>query len=108
MTSPTTPKTRSYRPANGFEEALFDENWCSKCARDAAWRADVSAEPCGILNRTMLHDINDPEYPVEWIEDAVPYDQPSNPRCTAFVAEGEDDPELEAARADPRQQALPL
>jgi hypothetical protein len=28
-----------------------------------AWRNDDRAEPCGILSRTFIHDIGDPEYP---------------------------------------------
>lgn len=48
----------------------------------------------------------DPEYPIEWIEDDVPYPQPSNPRCTAFVAIS--DPSPSTYCPDPRQGELKL
>ena len=99
--------TKPYRPSNGTAGMSFDDCWCSRCARDAAWRQDESAEPCDILSRTFIYRIDDPKYPVEWVEDDVPWDQPSNPRCTAFTEIGAD-LELEAARNDPRQQGLPL
>lgn len=92
---------RPYRPSNGTEGMIFDDRWCSNCARDAAWREDDSKEPCGILSRTFLYEIDDPDYPTEWIEDDA------GPRCTAFSTIGAD-PELEAAQADPRQMALPI
>lgn len=97
--------TRPYRPSNGTEGCWFDDRWCSRCARDAAWRADESAEPCDILSRTFICDIGDPDYPAEWIEDDVAWNQDSNPRCTAFLEEGAD-LELIAARSDPRQGIL--
>jgi len=68
---------------------MFDDEWCSRCQRDAAWREDEnSAEPCDILSRSFAYDIGDPEYPTEWIEDDVSWPTPSNPRCTAFEAIG--------------------
>jgi len=93
--------TRSYRPSNGTEGEMFHEAFCYRCVHES------EDNPCEILTRTFIHSIGEPEYPVEWIEDAdVPYLE-RNPRCTAFEAEG-DDPELAAARADKRQMGLPL
>lgn len=83
-------RTRSYQPANGTEGMAFDDAWCSRCARDAAWREDDTAEPCPILSSALFFKVGDAEYPGEWIEDDVPFDQDSNPRCTAFLAEDAD------------------
>ena len=99
--------TRPYRPSNSTEGIDFDDRWCSRCQRDAAWREDAEQRPCEILSRAQLYDIGDPEYPAEWIEDDVPNPQQSNPRCSAFVL-NDADAEIEAARADPRQMKLPL
>jgi hypothetical protein len=90
-------KTRPYRPANGTEGMIFDDAWCSRCQHDAAWREDnESGKPCEILNRTLIFDSDQPEYPTEWVEDDVPYKagfatvqdwfDHTNPRCTAFLA----------------------
>lgn len=92
---------KPYRPANGTAGMAFDDAWCARCQRDAAWREDENAATCDILTRTLIHDIGDPEYPAEWVEDEA------GPRCTAFLAIGAD-LELEAARADPRQESLPI
>jgi len=82
----------------------FDEYWCAQCQRDAAWREDEnSVEPCDILSRSFIFDINDPEYPTEWIQDDVAYPHYSNPRCTAFLAIT--DPGSTYV-ADPRQYEL--
>jgi hypothetical protein len=93
-----------YRPSNGTAGMAFDEQWCSRCERDRARREDPGADGCGILNATLVNDVNDPDYPSEWT-----YDASGAPRCTAFVKiEIGADAELDAARADPRQMGLPL
>lgn len=61
--------TRPYRPSNGTEGELFCEEWCYLCIHEVE---------CEILTRTFIHDINDPEYPKEWIQDD------DGPQCTAF------------------------
>lgn len=101
-------KTRKYRPSNGTEGIAFDNAWCASCERDRAWREDeTKGEPCEILSRTFVHNIDDLEYPTEWVEDDVSYPQPTNPRCTAFVPYQED-AELYWAAHDERQGDLPL
>lgn len=92
--------TKPYRPANGTEGELFHEAFCYKCEHDRH-------ESCEILAKTFVYSISDPEYPPEWVEDDVPFDVWSNPRCTAFLPLGED-AELQAARTDKRQLSLPL
>lgn len=95
--------TRPYRPANGTEGDCFIEYWCGRCLRDQAYR-DGTGDSCPIVAATLALNIDDPDYPKEWIQnEAFPY----SPRCTAFVAVG-DDPEIAAARADSRQLSLTL
>lgn len=72
----------SYRPGSGTEGMAFDDAWCSRCARDAAWREDERNECCDILSRTFALDIGDPDYPKEWI-----YGRDGRPCCTAFTTD---------------------
>lgn len=66
---------RLYRPSNGTEGGGFIDYWCSQCERDIN-------EDCDILARSFAHDIDEPEYPREWIYDT------DGPRCTAFIERG--------------------
>lgn len=84
--------TKPYQPSNGSEGEIFCERFCYRCTHDVD-------ENCPILARTLICEPDDADYPIEWIEDEA------GPRCTAFLAVG-DDAELAAARADPRQQSL--
>jgi len=68
---------RRYRPSNGTEGMMFIERWCERCVRDNPEKEEY----CDILNRTLMYNLSDPEYPTEWIED-----DDMNPRCTAFEA----------------------
>ena len=73
---------KPYRPANGTEGMIFDEHWCDSCTRDAKFRAggfEVAEDGCKILANTFVFDIDDPEYPTEWVHDAD-----GHPTCTAF------------------------
>lgn len=92
-------KTRPYRPANGTEGMLFDDAWCSRCQHESEER------PCDILSRSFLFTLRDQQYPVEWIQDDVPYPHDTNPRCTAFLAE---DVEGSTYVKDERQGELSL
>lgn len=95
------PKTTPYRPSNGTEGECFMERWCARCTHDAAMRNDPGAweTGCQIIAMTLAFDVDDPEYPAEWIEDDVEWPAPSNPRCTAFQPEaGRDDGPIEDAR----------
>jgi hypothetical protein len=71
------PPTRPFRPSNGTGGELFCEQFCYRCKRDVD-------ENCEILGRTLIYHIDDPEYPIEWVQDDVPYPQHAYPRCTAF------------------------
>lgn len=73
--------SKSYRPSNGTEGMIFDEQWCAHCTRDAAFREDMDAnDGCPILAATFALDINHPDYPPEWVVDDKGY-----PKCTAFT-----------------------
>lgn len=85
--------TRKYRPSNGTEGLGFMECWCCECERDRDFRDDAG-DGCPILARTVIHDVDDPEYPEEWT-----YGEDGLPMCTAFVPIGKPCPterELEA------------
>lgn len=74
--------TRPYRPSNGAEGADFISAWCGHCRRDADYQ-DGAGDGCPIVAATFALDVDDVEYPAEWICDDVPtFD--TNPRCTAF------------------------
>lgn len=74
-----------YRPANGTEGADFQEAFCCHCSRDAAFRDSNYEDPslgCKILADTFVYDVDDPNYPKQWI-----YDNDGSPCCTAFTTD---------------------
>ena len=76
--------SKPYRPSNGTEGDIFYHWWCSACARDHAFRDNPdSGDGCPIVAATFVFNIDEPEYPKEWIQN----DDGSNPRCTAFTTE---------------------
>ncbi len=75
-----------YRPSNGTEGEGFIYSFCCQCAHSEHLQPgarDTDPAGCPILDLTFLHDVDDPEYPKQWIQDE------SGPRCTAFVPEGQ-------------------
>lgn len=69
---------QKYQPANGTEGLVFFEEYCFQCVHD-----DMAAERyCPIIGKTMLHKVDDPEYPNEW-----QYGKDGQPVCTKFEAE---------------------
>ncbi len=46
-------------------------------------------ERCDIFTATLIHSIDEPEYPPEWVQDEDSGWANWHPRCTAFVPEGE-------------------
>jgi hypothetical protein len=71
---------KKYRPSCGSEGADFMAIFCDRCVRDEAFQRDpANNDGCFIAARTMAHDVNDPEYPSEWI-----YGEDGRPTCTAF------------------------
>lgn len=78
--------TEKYRPSNGTEGDCFIGEFCCHCARSEHLQPGATERDpagCPILDLTFQHDIEDPDYPKEWIIDE------SGARCTAFVPEGE-------------------
>lgn len=68
---------KKYRPSNGTEGMAFTEHFCDRCFNQHPdWD---NPKQCIILCRTMIHNINDKEYPEEWT-----YDTNGSPTCTAW------------------------
>lgn len=73
-----------YRPSNGTEGECFIAAWCDRCEHERLHReTEGNADGCSILTRTMVYEVDEAKYPVEWIIDA------EGPKCTAFVPSGE-------------------
>lgn len=64
-----------WRPANGSEGDWFESRFCDHCAKpqlvNGTW-------DCPIQTNAFFFDLDDPEYPPEWIMEN------GAPRCTAF------------------------
>lgn len=84
---------RQYRPSNGTEGAAFIEKWCGTCARDKVCSEgkDIDEctddELCDILAKTFVFELDNPNYPGEWV-----YDQHGRPYCMAWISAGEQVP----------------
>lgn len=82
--------SNKFRPSNATQGEAFFAAWCHSCARDKAMRegADLDEcndnERCEIIGLTQIHNVHDPEYPVEWH-----YDTNGLPTCSAYVAAGD-------------------
>lgn len=70
---------KSYRPASGCEGADFQEQFCSLCRADQAFR-DGTGDSCPIVANTMVFDVGEEGYPGAWI-----YGEDGKPTCTAFA-----------------------
>lgn len=88
-------QVRPFRPSNSSEGDWFMSEWCERC------RKDTEDEPCPILMASMAYGVDEPGYPAAWVTDE------SGPRCTAFLAEGEEAPEPQY-KSLPGQAALPF
>jgi hypothetical protein len=79
-----------YRPSNGTEGQAFIAAWCGTCARDRSLREGEPVETCDdnelcdIVGRTMMNDVDHPDYPAEWT-----YDASGRPICTAYISKGQ-------------------
>lgn len=79
-----------YQPSNGTEGECFFEGWCCRCARDKAmsegkdYDSCSDDEICEIIGATMRFNVEDPDYPKEWI-----YGADGQPMCSAFVPVGD-------------------
>lgn len=70
---------KKYRPSNGSEGDSFMSDYCYQCIHDNP-DYNASSPRCEIMTATMCYDVNDPEYPPEWI-----YGDDGKPTCTKFV-----------------------
>lgn len=78
--------SEKYRPSNGTEGAWFINAFCAQCSRSEHNLHPDDASKlvgCPILDRTFALDVDDPDYPSEWIEDE------NGPKCIAFVLQGD-------------------
>jgi len=106
---PTKMAGKPYRPSNGSEGEMFQAQWCYRCERDRAYQdwmagkikthgnAFEEPEGCKILSASMLYEVDDEDYPPEWVHDDEGF-----PMCAAFIAAGKPIPDP----PDPNQ--LPL
>lgn len=65
-----------YRPSNGTEGMIFMEKFCDKCKKNN------TGDGCKILADSLCFEVNEPEYPKEWV-----YDENNKPTCTSFTTE---------------------
>lgn len=72
---------KRYRPSNGTEGGHFMAQFCKRCIRDKPTRDGDAAHGCEIIVRTMIHDVEDDDYPDEWI---VKEGTKFEGECTAF------------------------
>jgi hypothetical protein len=61
--------TEPYRPSNGTEGEVFMDHFCRHCERDAACTDDHLELGCPIIADAFCFDIDDPNYPKEWVRD---------------------------------------
>lgn len=104
---------RKYQPSNGSEGMSFISAFCDNCIHERwSHHQDENREEdkCGILSRTMLHNVDDPEYPTEWT-----YDKDGRPLCTAWKQwnwgneiDGYNEPPPPPVPVDPNQLSLPF
>jgi len=66
---------KPYRPANGTEGDIFKKRFCDKCIHE---NCDEGVY-CEILTDAECFQVNDFEYPKEWV-----HDENGCPTCTKF------------------------
>ena len=68
-------KPEPYRPSSGTEGADFCAHFCDRCKHN-----QDQDNPCNIWMDTWIYEIDEPEYPKEWIY------KNGHPTCTKFKA----------------------
>jgi len=72
---------KKYQPSSGSEGEYFMSCFCEKCIHEKyIHTTNDNDKKCDIWTRSMVYDINEKEYPIEWT-----YDENGKPTCTAFV-----------------------
>ena len=64
-----------YRPSNGTEGEIFMQEFCDSCI----YGDPGNEKYCEIIKKTMMFDVDDREYPIEWR-----YGEDGQPICTKF------------------------
>jgi hypothetical protein len=99
---------KKYQPSNGTEGAYFINEYCMRCIHCDP--DPYGPKQCDILLRTMVYNVNDPEYPEEWV-----YNENDQPKCTAWIKwdwgedgdpDDPDNPKAPAPPPDPNQMDL--
>ena len=71
---------KKYQPSNGTEGSIFMAKHCEQCIHEKfIHTAKDGDKQCDIATRSMIHNINDDEYPEEWT-----FDRLNQPICTKF------------------------
>ena len=67
-----------FKQSNSDQGSCFESDYCLNCRR---YRRSKQTDDyyCRIRLYTFAYDIDDPEYPSEWI-----YQEDGSPTCTAF------------------------
>ena len=56
-----------YEPSNGTQGMAFTSAFCDCCKHDRVHpETGKVLKRCDILSRSMIHNIDHPDYPVEW------------------------------------------
>lgn len=72
---------KKYQPSNGTEGMWFCEKFCDQCVHEKyVHTLNENDNKCDIFSRSMVYDVQDPEYPTEWV-----YDENDKPTCTSWV-----------------------
>ncbi len=79
-----------FKPSNNTDGERFFDSWCRKCARDKSMSEGKSIDDCAefelcdIIVSSMIYQLDEAEYPRQWI-----YGE-NGPCCTSFVPVGEE------------------
>ena len=69
---------KPYRPSNGTEGEMFMDSFCYQCVHDDEFQR-TGENGCETLAKTLVLNIDDEEYPKEWVRDDKGY-----PICAKF------------------------
>lgn len=69
-----------YRPSNGTEGLMFEEQFCERCKHERIKPNGEFAKQCRIHTNAFFFDEDDKAYPKEWTHDAE-----GCPTCTKFA-----------------------
>lgn len=103
---------KPFRPANGTEGEMFMEAFCYQCIHER-WthrmKEDRDEDKCDTMSRSILYDLEDKEYPNEWV-----FNSEGWPVCTRWKkfdwGSGDDprEPPPPPPPEDPMQLLMPF